>query len=1737
MSHYSRIRIATLLLLMTLTFLAASLSVMAASMEGPGHVAGQEIRADTAGPDAVTTTSFVSGLAYVAMSNSNEVAMIDTVSHSYVGLIDVGSSGCFFPWRVAMSPDTAYVYVSCYNSSTSNVVVIDTGDNTVLTHISGIPDAADITFVQGGIYAMVGSRWYNQVKVIETATHTIVDTISTPGATRSLAVHPFADVVYVTSTNGSILAINTNTFTIEDTISVGGDPWDVVVSSDGQLVFAGDRGGGGLHIIDTATNDLVTTITGVGELTGLALTPDGQKLFAGGLYNGVHVFDIATLSYETLISVPGPVWDTAVTCDGTEVYVSNRTSTVRAIDTGSYDVLAAIVVGGTWARGIAICPELALSGVVLSPHIQTNTAALGETAIHQLTLFNTSDLTDSYDIELDGFAWDTAVSTAQVGPLLPGEQITFTVSVTVPTSADWYDTDNVTLLATSVTSPTVYSATAILTTEAFAPPTIGVAPESLASTQLVNEIVTQTLVISNSNSVTLTFGINAEPASGMLLEAHSVSNEGSAGLNSLPMWPARGETQQSQVRKSPIAFSNTATPPYLPVIITDPLGDGGPADAISVAAASTGTDMYMRITFAPGVIPTNVYGMVYLDTDRNPATGRLPSSHFGIPAQDTIGFDYYVNLISSLLGVYTANGTYVGPVSVTYSADSIEFAVPLSLLGDDDGFIDVNMVLGDSSGQTEWVPDAGHGTILGADIGWLTTNPVTGTLLSNSSLSVEVAFDSTNLQPGEYNAFLNVASNDPVTPVVAVPVTMTVEPTASMGWVEGVITDAGTGLPLEATVTAQGQPYTVTSNADTGAYIFWLEAGIYTVDVAAAGYVSATQTVEIIAQEGMTQDFALVLNVPVLSVTHDNMTVAQNMGQTTSRAVTITNDGPALLEFVINRRNTTTGLQFLSQYARSQDEIEAATAQTGDNGSNEQGASTFSTIPPEAFNQLAGHINILAWIGYADYDEEYANTLNAIAQYTTFSLVETSTTDSTELGSLLAAADVFLVPEQELTSYGTMFNLGMMWTAVLHDFVTDGGSIIVLDHCGQAYGVLDGSGLMDVTFNHCVLSGEWLDVIDTTHPLVEGVPNPFSGMNGMAFFSSTDGETIVQRQGSSQISVAAKETGNGRVTLIGFDFYSYNDDMARLLANAVLWGDYGVDWLSTVPEEGTVEGYSALSVAVTFDATGLQPGLYTADFIISSNDQVTPSYTIPVTMSVSPAAGMGQVTGTVTDLWTGDPLTATVELMGSYTATADPDYTIWAESGVHDLVVSAAGYMTATYAITIPADGVVVQDIALEPARPRLEMGISSLNETAVPGQLITQTFIITNSGPLPLEIDLFEVPSALQGLGTITADLTGVQILYDRAHGQPDLASYTTLHNDLVSAGAQIVQNFVYPITAAILEPYDILWLNCCGYTSWTFNELLALQNWLSDGGALFIHGSESPATSGPAQIFDINYQAGSCTSGTTTDITLHPISQEVSSVYMNYTCYYLQSSGEAVSVVRDPFGSDHIMAYEGSEGKMVMVAANDFNDSTINSADNRTLANNIMAWLSLAAYGDVPWLSVAPETATIAGHSSMTFSVTFDTADLDPGEYVAELAVEHNDPDQTAPLRLPVALEVIEQVAAVSLTPVTASDSTVPGQTVTYMLTVENIGNGPDTFAIAVEGDWLATPSLVTTGEMLPGETRSFSVVVAVPPSAAIGSSDVTTVMVQSEVDSAVSQSSTLTTTAVTSVYSLYLPLVIRP
>lgn len=173
---------------------------------------------------------------------------------------------------------------------------------------------------------------------------------------------PFA---YVTNNQSlTVSVIDTATNTVVATVPVGFGPVGVAVAPNGSRVYVAN-GGSGVAVIDTATNTVVVDVALIGFAQRVAVVPNGTRAYVPTFPSSVSVIDTAT---NTLIAtIPGmdSPQDVAVTPDGTRAYVtqSGDTNSVAVIDTATNTVVATLPVGILPAR-VAIIPAQSIASVI-----------------------------------------------------------------------------------------------------------------------------------------------------------------------------------------------------------------------------------------------------------------------------------------------------------------------------------------------------------------------------------------------------------------------------------------------------------------------------------------------------------------------------------------------------------------------------------------------------------------------------------------------------------------------------------------------------------------------------------------------------------------------------------------------------------------------------------------------------------------------------------------------------------------------------------------------------------------------------------------------------------------------------------------------------------------------------------------------------------------------------------------------------------------------------------------------------------------------------------------------------------------------------------------------------------------------------------------------------------------------------------------------------------------------------
>jgi PKD repeat protein len=154
------------------------------------------------------------------------------------------------------------------------------------------------------------------------------------------------------------------------------------------------------------------------------------------------------------------------------------------------------------------------------------------------------------------------------------------------------------------------------------------------------------------------------------------------------------------------------------------------------------------------------------------------------------------------------------------------------------------------------------------EIPWLSEDPISGTVPPGECTVVDVTFDSTGMAPGDYLGSLIIASDDPDTPEVAIPVTLTVLEPAIIAGVTYTIT--GVEVAFDATVTGAA-PLTYawafgdggTANVEDPTHIY-AATGCYTVTlVVSNGCGSDTWTGQVCVCEAVAgADFTWMPTIP-----------------------------------------------------------------------------------------------------------------------------------------------------------------------------------------------------------------------------------------------------------------------------------------------------------------------------------------------------------------------------------------------------------------------------------------------------------------------------------------------------------------------------------------------------------------------------------------------------------------------------------------------------------------------------------------------------------------------------------------------------------------------------------------------------------------------------------------------------------------------------------------------------------
>lgn len=306
---------------------------------------------------------------YTADADSDSVTVIDAATNTVVTTVMVGDE----PRNPAVSPNGARVFVP--NRHDDDVTVINGITNVVLTTIEDAefdePYSAAVSPDGALVYVINkegGGSSTGSLTVINGITNAVIDTVDDPCfvSPEWVVFNPAGTRAYVVSRQGdNVCVIDTSDHSVIDSVAVGGQPRSAVVTCDGAFVYVANNTGS-VSKIRTSDNTVVATLPFAGSPRNLAITPDCTKIYVP-LQNATVGVILTANDATSTIPVPNgdSTYGAAVIADGTRAYITDEDDNeVEVIDVATDSVLMGPglpIPAGSTPRGIATKPPSAPS--------------------------------------------------------------------------------------------------------------------------------------------------------------------------------------------------------------------------------------------------------------------------------------------------------------------------------------------------------------------------------------------------------------------------------------------------------------------------------------------------------------------------------------------------------------------------------------------------------------------------------------------------------------------------------------------------------------------------------------------------------------------------------------------------------------------------------------------------------------------------------------------------------------------------------------------------------------------------------------------------------------------------------------------------------------------------------------------------------------------------------------------------------------------------------------------------------------------------------------------------------------------------------------------------------------------------------------------------------------------------------------------------------------------------------
>jgi YVTN family beta-propeller protein len=260
---------------------------------------------------------------FVTRVLQDSLEVLDVPGELKSGAIPTGAT----PTDVVFNPGGTRAYVA--NQASQSVSIIAGATNTALGTTDGPNNPLAVLTSGDGARLWATSGSVDFVYAFNTVSNVMTDSATTPHIANGLARHPTLPRLYVSGAeDGRIYELESTTLDSLRAWSLGGSAQGIAVSPDGARLYVANEDGW-VDVIALNTGSVTKSAPlpggpyGYGPF-GLALSPDGTKLATSVGIGSVEILDATTLATIRSIPTGGVPRRLAYSADGTRLLVANE---------------------------------------------------------------------------------------------------------------------------------------------------------------------------------------------------------------------------------------------------------------------------------------------------------------------------------------------------------------------------------------------------------------------------------------------------------------------------------------------------------------------------------------------------------------------------------------------------------------------------------------------------------------------------------------------------------------------------------------------------------------------------------------------------------------------------------------------------------------------------------------------------------------------------------------------------------------------------------------------------------------------------------------------------------------------------------------------------------------------------------------------------------------------------------------------------------------------------------------------------------------------------------------------------------------------------------------------------------------------------------------------------------------------------------------------------------------------